>query len=108
MVHPRETLEMDPTNSAVKPFAGMRTALTFESRSAEMPEFLHAFSSRNFAEVKALESGREKACMLLDHATVKEAEALAKFEETLGQLASKHRTVFALATVQLDAGEFSM
>ena len=107
MIHPRETLETDPTNPAAKPFAGMRTALTFSSRTTEMPEHLHAFCARNFAELKSLESNREKACVLLDHAAIKAAEELAAFEEKFNQLASKHRTIFNVSTIQSGAAEFS-
>lgn len=106
-IDPRETLETDPSNPAAKPFAGMRTTLTFSSRSAEMPEHLRAFGARDFAELKSLEANREKACVLLDRAAIKEAEELAAFEATFNKLASKHRTIFDASTMHSGAAEFS-
>lgn len=106
MVHPRETLDTDPTNPAAKPFAGMRTSLSFSARAAEMPERSRAFVAREFDELKSLESNREQACAMVEHAAIKHADERAAFEDKFNALASQHRTIFR-DSAQSFAADFS-
>lgn len=61
LAHPREVAMRDPLNPASRPYAGVRTSLTFRSASAEMPAHMHAFVARDFSELKQVEEVRARA-----------------------------------------------
>ncbi|KAG8461368.1 hypothetical protein KFE25_010555 [Diacronema lutheri] len=94
LAHPREVAMRDPLNPASRPYAGVRTSLTFRSASAEMPAHMHAFVARDFSELKQVEEMRQRSVELNHEETLKEQNQVELFEAAIQLKARTLRTRF--------------
>ncbi|KAJ1632943.1 hypothetical protein T492DRAFT_13823 [Pavlovales sp. CCMP2436] len=111
-VAPRDVIEADPHNPSSRPYAGMRTSLTFRSTSTELPEHMQSFIARDFTTLQAIEQMRKQSLVLNTRDDDHEAEQVATFDAEIQLRARQTRNIvdfrFAGADGLVnDIGEFN-